>query len=133
LPELGRVAVPAKTRAGADRKALSLALDVAKALMEGREDRAMRIALAHLGGQLKKEVGDEWSWLVDELVGRLSDWAMAVGGSSGAPRGVAGWRRATGGRRASRGRSGEDGDLGGGGSVGGILRGLLRLLESSRG
>jgi hypothetical protein len=122
LPERGRVAVPAKPRADPDRKALSVTLDIAKALLEGKEDRARRIALAYLGNQLKKEVGDGWSWLVDELVGRLPGSAKGVGGPL----------VATSKQRITRRRSGKGAGSKGGGDVAEALRGLLRLLESDR-
>ena len=115
--------MPAGARADPGKRALSVALDIAKALLEGKEGRAMRIALAHIGSQLKKEVGDEWSWLVDELVGRLSGSAKGAGGPSGATKEPGGGRRATG-----RG-AGPRGD----GGVAEALRGLVRLLESGRG
>jgi len=62
---------------GVDRSIVKLALDSARAMIDGRVDRVEWIAMEHARDQLRRMVGEEWSWAVDELFDTITRTARA--------------------------------------------------------
>ena len=108
---------------GVDRSIVKLALDAAKAMIDGRADRVEWIAMEHARDQLRRLVGEEWSWVVDEFfdtitraarareskraLGRVSSTDRRASHERGRGREGRGPRKRWGGSRGARGRAGE--------------------------
>jgi hypothetical protein len=60
-----------------DRSIVKLALDAARAMIDGRADRVEWIAMEHARDHLRRLVGEEWSWAVDELFDTITRTARA--------------------------------------------------------
>lgn len=108
---------------GVDRSIVKLALAASRAMIDGRADRVEWIAMEHARDQLRRLVGEEWSWVVDEFfdtitraaraneskrsLGRVSSTDRRASHDRGRDREGRGPRKRGGGSRGARGKAGE--------------------------